>query len=69
MSKLLSANDAYRRLQVVDAIRDYQYYRDALGEDDELLNELPHDAARSIEEADRLVETICGALEIKRYEL
>lgn len=57
------------RPEVIDRIKDYQYYRDALGEDDELLNSLPHDAARSIEEADKLVETICAALDIKRYEL
>ena len=59
------------RPEVVDAIRDYMYYRESLKEEylAGISEEYGMDYVESIDNADRLVETIRRAMDIKNFEV
>jgi hypothetical protein len=53
------------RADVVEALRDYLYYRECFGDD---TLDAP-DVVSAIDAADRLALAVCQVLDIKRYEL
>lgn len=59
------------RADVVEAIRGYQYYRDGLSREylNAIATENGLDYAVALDEADKLVETVRRAFDIKNYEV
>jgi hypothetical protein len=56
------------RADVVQALRDYLYYREAVGDVTLAMLDAP-DVVDAIRSADTLVGVVCRTLDVKRYEL